>query len=144
MALPLALLALIVMGALVAGGFSAALLEQRLGRNTLYALQAQSAAEAGVAAVMNGWEGYGLELLAPGDSATLPASSLPGLAAYSPTVSRLNAALFLVRVTGVRGDAAGGELARREVGLLVRTADSAAAASPPVEALTHRAWTGAF
>jgi hypothetical protein len=140
MALPLALLALVVIAALVASGFASAHLEQRIGRNTLYSAQAAGAAEAGAAAVVGAWEGYGFGLLAPGDSAVLPAPPLPGRTAYSPTVTRLNRELFLVRVAGVRADAGGGALARREVGLLVRVADSAIPGAPPVWPLRNRAW----
>jgi hypothetical protein len=140
MALPLALLALVVIAAIVAGGFAAALLEQRIGRNMLHAVQAAGAAEGGAVAVVGEWEGLGLGLLAPGDSAVLPPTPLPGGAAYSPTVIRLNGELFLVRVAGVRRDAAGGALARREVGLLVRVADSAVPGVPPVWPLRNRAW----
>jgi hypothetical protein len=140
MALPLALLALVVIAALVAGGFAAALLEQRIGRNLLYAVQAAGAAEAGAAAVVSEWEAHGLGLLAPGDSAALPVASLPARAAYSPTVVRLNGDLFLVRVAGVRSDADGAALALREVGLLVRVADSALPGEPPVRPLRNRPW----
>ena len=48
MALAVAIFALIVIGALVAGAFFAGHLEQRTGRNTLYAAQAADAAEIGV------------------------------------------------------------------------------------------------
>jgi hypothetical protein len=140
MALHLALLALVVIAALVAGGFAAAHLEQRIGRNSLYAVQAAAAAEAGAGAVVGGWDGYDLGLLAPGGSTALPAAPLTGHIAYSPTVTRLNGELFLVRVAGVRTDAGGGVLARREVGLLVRMADSAAPGAPPVRPLRDRAW----
>ena len=140
MALPLALLALVVIAAIVAGGFSVALLEQRIGRNMLYTVQAAGAAEAGVAAVVGGWEGYGLGLLAPGESAVLPVASLPGRTAYSPTVVRLNGELFLVRVAGIRSDADGGALARREAGLVVRVADSAIPGVPPIRPLRNRPW----
>jgi len=140
MALPLALLALVVIAALVAGGFVVALLEQRIGRNTLYAVQATAAANAGAAAVVGRWDDHGLGILAPGDSAVLPEVPLPGRAAYAATVGRLNGQLFLVRVAGTRHDAAGGMLARREVGLIVRVADSVVAGSPPVWPLGNRAW----
>jgi len=140
MALPLALLALVVIAAIVAGGFAGAFLEQRIGRNTLYAVQAAGAAEAGAVLVVGEWEGLGLGLLAPGDSAVLPGKPLPGRAVYSPTVTRLNGELFLVRVAGVLSDAAGGQLARREVGLLVRVADSAVPGAPPVWPVRNRAW----
>jgi hypothetical protein len=140
MALPLALLALVVIAAIVAAGFAAALLEQRIGRNMLHAVQAAGAAESGAVAVVGEWEGLGLGLLAPGDSAVLPTIPLPGGAAYSPTVIRLNGELFLVRVAGVRPAAAGGAPAWREVGLLVRVADSAVPGAPPVWPIRNRAW----
>ncbi len=144
MALPLALLALVVIGALMAGGFAAALLEQRLGRNLLFAVQAEGAAGAGALAVVDQWNDRGLGLLTPGDSAVLPAVRLPGGASHSTTVSRLNGELFLVRAEGVRGDADGQALARREVSLLLRVADSASTGSPPVWPLSSRAWAGGF
>ena len=140
MALPLTLLALVVIGAIVAAGFATALLEQRVGRNTLYAVQAAGAAEAGAVTVVGEWEGLGLGLLAPGDSAVLSTVPLPGRATYSPTVIRLNGELFLVRVAGARSDAGGGALARREVGLLVRVADSVVPGAPLVWPLRNRAW----
>jgi hypothetical protein len=142
MALPLALLALVVIAALLAGGFAAALLEQRMGRNLLYAVQAGGAAQAGALAVVSEWDDHGLSLLAPGDSAVLARAQLPGRAAYAPTVNRLNGELFLVRVEGTRSDADGRALARREVGLLLRTADSAGTGSLPVRPLGNRAWVG--
>lgn len=142
MALPLVLLALVVIAALVAGGFAVAQLEHRIGRNTLYAVQAVGAAEAGAAAVVGGWDDYGLGLLSPGDSAMLPLAPLPGRTAYSPTVTRLNRELFLVRVEGVRTDADGRALARRHAGLLLRVADSSVPGAPPVRPLRNRAWTG--
>ena len=140
MALPLTLLALAVVAALVAIGFGAALLEQRIGRNTLYAAQAAGAAEAGAAAVVGEWDAHGLGLLAPGGTAVLPAVVLPGGTAYTPTVIRVNGELFLVRVTALRRDGGGGVLARREVRLLLRAADSAVPGAPSVRPLLNRAW----
>ena len=52
MALAVAIFALVVVGALVAGAFFAGHLEQRTGRNTVYAAQATDAAEAGLANVV--------------------------------------------------------------------------------------------
>ncbi|CAN5739599.1 hypothetical protein BH24GEM1_BH24GEM1_07220 [soil metagenome] len=140
MALPLALLALVVIAALVAGGFAAALLEQRIGRNVLYAVQAEGAAQAGAVVVIGGWDDHGLGVLAPGASAALTPVQLPGRTVYSATVSRLNGELFLVRVESIRNDAAGEMLARRELGLFVRTADTAVPGSPPVRPLANRSW----
>jgi hypothetical protein len=144
MALPLALFALVMISALVAGAFAGARLEQRIGRNMLYAVQAKAAGEAGAAAVVHEWEGHGLAALVPGQGAVLPAVALARGTTYAPTVTRLNGELFLVQVAGVRSDADGGELARREVGLLVRVADSVLPGQLPVRLLAYRSWTGHF
>jgi hypothetical protein len=140
MALPLALLTLVVIGAVVAAGFTAALLEQRVGRNTLYQVQAAGAADAGAAAVVGEWETHGLGALLPGESATLPMVQLPAGTAYQARVQRLNAELFELRVAGTRTDADGAALARRELGLILRPADSAGPGEPPVTLLANRAW----
>jgi hypothetical protein len=141
MALPLAVLALVLIAALVACGFAGTLLEQRMGRNALYAVQAAGAADAGAALVVGEWDAQGLDLLAAGDSAVLPRVSLPGRTEYAPTVSRLNGELFQIRVEAIRTDASGGLLARREVNLIVRRADSAVSGTPPVRPLPNRAWS---
>ena len=140
MVLPLALLALVVIAAVVACAFASAYLEQRIGRNTLYAVQAAGAAEAGAAAVIGAWEAHGLSLLAPGESTVLPREALPGSSAYMPSIRRLNAQLFLLEVEGIRADADGGPLARRRLGVVLRSVDSVAAGLPPVTPLVHRAW----
>jgi hypothetical protein len=140
MVLPLALLALVVIAALVACAFASAYVEQRIGRNTLYAVQAAGAAEAGAAAVVGSWEAHGLSLLAPGESTLIPTEQLPGSSAYTPSVRRLNDQLFLLEVQGIRMDADAGSLARRRLGLLLRTADSAAPGLPVVGPLAQRAW----
>ena len=58
-ALPLALLALVVIAALVAGGFAGAHARAAHRAQPLYAVQAAGAAEAGAAAVMGGWDDHG-------------------------------------------------------------------------------------
>ena len=141
MALPLALFTLVVIGALVAAAFASAHLEQRIGQNALYAVQAAGAAEVGTAAVVGGWEARGLSLLAPGESRVLSGETLPGRSGYTPTVRRLNGQLFLVQVDGVRTDADMRPLARRRLRLLLRSADSALEGVAPVRPLSSRAWT---
>ena len=142
MALPLTLYALVVVAALVSVGFGAAILEQRIGRNAVYSVQALGAAEVGVAGVLAEWEEHNLGSLASAQTSVLPTATLAGSTSYTPTVTRLNGELFLVRVTAIRSDAHGGMLARREAGLVVRVADSAAPGSPPVRPLISRAWMG--
>jgi hypothetical protein len=139
MALPLALFTLVVLAAVIAGRFALAWLEQRIGRNVLYAVQARGAAEAGIASVIGSWEAHGLGSLPPGASTGLTGGALPGPAAYAPTVTRLSGELFLLRVEGTRLDAGGGLLARRVVSVALRVADGAATGSPVIP-LTDRAW----
>lgn len=141
MALPLALLAMVVLGALVATGLAAALVEHRAGLNTLYAVQAAGASELGAAEVVGGWDGYGLDALAPGDSMDLPPVRLAGGVDYEPTVTRLNAELFKLRVRGITRDAGRGALARRQLSLILRRSESAGPAAPPVGPIRFRAWS---
>jgi hypothetical protein len=140
MVLPLALLALVVIAALVAGAFASAYVEQRVGRNTLYAVQAAGAAEAGAAAVVGAWEALGLSLLAPGESTVLPTEVLPGSSAYTLSVRRLNDRLYLLEVEGIRADADARPLARRRLGVVLRSADSATPGLPVVRPMAQRAW----
>ena len=103
MALALAIFALVVVGALVAGAFLAGHLEQRTGRSTLYAEQAADAAEAGAAETLASWDALDLNALAPGTTAAFPTVPLAGRSAYRPTVSRLNGQIFLVQSLGTQG-----------------------------------------
>jgi hypothetical protein len=122
MALALAIFALVVVGALVATAFVAGHLEQRTGRSTLYAAQAADAAEAGAAQTLAEWDVLGLNSVGVGASVTMPRVTIGGRSAYTPTVSRLNDQLFLIRSLGTRTDANGGTLARRTVGMVARLA----------------------
>jgi hypothetical protein len=122
MALALAIFALVVVGALVAGAFLAGHLEQRTGRSTLYAEQAADAAEAGAAVTIAEWDAATLNALPPASTASFPAVPMPGRSSYRPTVTRLNDQLFLVKSLGARANASGGTLARRTVAVVARLA----------------------
>jgi hypothetical protein len=120
MALAVAIFALVVIGALVAGTFFTGQLEQRTGRNTLYAAEAAQASEAGAPLVLADWDQFNLNNLPVSDSLILSSSSLGTRIAYKPTVVRLNTDLFLIRTLGTRTGASGTVLAQRSVGTLVR------------------------
>lgn len=122
MALALAIFALVVVGALVAGAFLAGHLEQRTGRSTLYAEQAADAAEAGAAVIMAEWDAATLNTLPSRSTVAFPAVALAGRSVYRPTVTRLNDQLFLVKSLGTRANASGGTLARRTVAVVARLA----------------------
>ena len=140
MALAVAIFALVVVGALVAGAFFAGNLEQRTGRNSIYAAEAADAAEAGGATILADWDQFNLNNLAVNDSTTVPlAASLGARVSATPKVIRLNNDLFLVRTLGQRTAADGTVLAQRAVAQVARlsyvtaTAKAAVTVTKPVQ-----------
>jgi hypothetical protein len=122
-ALAVAVFALVVIGALVAGTFFAGRLEQQSGQNTVYAAQASEGAEAGLSDALAG-QMSAATLNAMAEGTVLPLSTLSLGARVSTTrqVTRLTSSLFLVEALGTRADAGGGALAVRKLGTLVRLA----------------------
>jgi hypothetical protein len=139
-ALPVALFALLVIGALVAGAFFAGRLEQQSGQNSFFAAQAAEAAEAGLAETLADPAAASLgSLLMGGPPADLGVLALGnGITVYRQ-VSRLTTTLFLIRATGFRRDPAGTALATRSAGLLVRLV-APPAGSAGLAPLAERAW----
>ncbi|MGI8817601.1 MAG: hypothetical protein ACR2HW_00540 [Gemmatimonadales bacterium] len=138
-ALIIAVFSLAVIGALIGGIFFAARLEQQSGRNVVFAAQAGEAAEAGLSHAVATLDPAELDRLplgaTPLDLGTL---TLPGGASVSRQAHRITRDLFLIRVRGVRQDAAGTTLAMRSVGLLMRL--HLAGGLPAVARLGERAW----
>ncbi len=120
-ALAIAVFALVIIGALVAGTFFAARLEQRTGQNGMYAEQAFEAAEAGMAAVMetNAWDNEIYQSYAVNVPQTLTTVT-SGSMRYTPIVTHLNDYIYLVEARGERLDAGGRVLARRLLGTIGR------------------------
>ena len=115
-ALPIAIFALVIIGALVAGAFFIGFQEQRVGRNTIKSQQAFAAAEAGAEAQVAAWVPGNMNSIAVG-STTAFAGTLTGSNGwYRGGVTRLNGQLFLVRSEGFDSDST----ARHQVGLLLR------------------------
>jgi hypothetical protein len=145
-ALATAMFALAVIGALVAGSFLPARLEQQSGHNVTYASQAREAAEAGLAESVAALEAPVLELLVAGGAALdLGTTRVGEMGTVHTSVARLTSRLFLVRSHGMRHDASGAALATRTLGLFVRlepTAGSIPEVSPPptVIPLAERSW----
>jgi hypothetical protein len=121
-ALAMAVFALVVIGALVAGTFMAGRLEQTGGRNSIHQAQAFEAAEAGLATTIANWDPDWNDL-AIGDSLVLGSTSIGGSVApgvyYQPTIVRTGEQNFLVRSTGTR-TLGSGTLAQRSVGQLTK------------------------
>jgi hypothetical protein len=121
MALAVAIFALVVIGALVAGTFFAGRLEQSSGQATVYATQAAEAGEAGVSDAMSQLTGTSLGALVAGAApTTLNSLSVDTRVSATERVSRLTGSLFLVEAIGTRSNGAGAVLAERKVGTLIR------------------------
>jgi hypothetical protein len=124
-ALVLALFALVVIGALVAGAFFVGRVEQVTGYNTVWASQAGEAAEAGLANALAqdpaNYTGLAVWTPANGVSLALPTVTSGGMA-YTDTIRRLNNSLFEARSVGRRVGAGGLVLAQQTLVQLIRIA----------------------
>jgi hypothetical protein len=123
-ALAVAVFALVVIGALVAGTFYAGRLEQQSGRNTIMAAQAAEAAEAGLGAAVADQTATAL-LDMPidadlGGGIDLGSYPVSAQASASRRINRLTENIFLVRSLGTRNSAGGVQLASRTIGQLIR------------------------
>jgi hypothetical protein len=139
----MAVLALVVIGALVVGTFMVGRLEARAGDGSLYAVQALEAARTGLTDGLANWDSTAASLPLGG---TLPLPSHLPLAAgrsYRLSASRLGGRVYLLRSEGLRLDAGGGVLARRVEGLLVR-ADSAGGGGWVARPIRQRAWVSLY
>jgi hypothetical protein len=128
-ALVLALLAMVVIGALVAGTYFVGRVEQITGRNTVWAAQAGEAAEAGVAsliATLDAAQLGAMPVWTPANpiETTYPVASVPGMPGlvYTRAVRRLNNQLFLFQARGERRAPGGQVLGSQAVLQLIRIA----------------------
>ena len=120
-ALVMAVFAIVVIGALVAGTFYAGRLEQRTGLNSMSGAQSFEAAEAGLADVLDNWDTAIYNAMAPGDTMTLPSVYMGGNTTwYVNRVTRLNDNLFQIISAGAKADAGGNIMAQRVVGTFAR------------------------
>ncbi len=115
-ALVVAIFALVVVGALVAGAFFVGMQEQRLGRNAIMNQQAFQAAETGIEAELAEWNAVVYNAMAPGDVTPfgrwLPDSS----GWYRGRVRRMNDMVFFIEAEGFSRDSA----SRAHLGMLTR------------------------
>jgi len=120
-ALAVAVFALALIAALLAGMFFAAHQELRLGRNALGMERAFAAAEGGVGATLATWSPAKLNALGEWRSSPFAGTLPAGTGEYAGVVTRLNQTLFLVRATGRDG----GGTAQRTVAQLARLVPAA-------------------
>ena len=149
-ALPLALFALIVIGALVSGNFLAGWLEWQAGHNSIYGAQALAAAQAGLDQALSSADPAALEALSPrGAPLDLGPLLLDGSVSVDPQISRLTSGLYLIRAIGTKRNAAGTALAVRSLGLLARLVSMPSESEPGLivprlAPISERAWVPLF
>ena len=120
-ALAVAIFALVVMGALVAGTFFVGRLEQQAGHNTFYVAQAAEAAQAGIERELVEASGATYDAMVAGVAPTqLSTLTLDANLTASRSVRRLTNSLWLIRAVGTRANAGYGGQATRTLAALVR------------------------
>ena len=127
MALPVAIFALVVIGALVAGALFAGTQEQRVAENVRRSNQSFGVADAGAAEVIRGWvpatrnQGPVYPL---GTQAVATTASPAGTGSYNGSIYKLNNNLYLIDMTGKDQISAGAGIpgggARQRVGQIAR------------------------
>jgi hypothetical protein len=127
MALAVAIFALVVAGALIAGAFFAGNQEQRIGENSLRVQQSFGVGEAAINDVVRNWKTgvYNKLKVYPADSFVFsPTTSGGGTGSYAGVIRKLNSELYLVDLTGrdraSAANAAFGGGARQRIGWLMR------------------------
>jgi hypothetical protein len=125
-ALPIALAAIITIGALIAGVFFASTQEYRVGRNTLVAQRALHGAEVGLNQVVSSWTATRTTGTRVGSTVKLPDTLING-ALVQRQYTRISPTVFWVTSTGISGagdlSLQGRALKRLNAILRVRTPD---------------------
>jgi hypothetical protein len=127
-ALAIAIFALVVVGAMVAGAFFAGTQEQRVGVNSRRVQQSFGVAEVGAAERLATWrpDSFNGRGIYPADSVSIALTRAPfGTGSYGGVVYKLYNSMFLIDVNGAdwasrAGRTQGGSGARQRVGLLTR------------------------
>src|SRR5512143_2713358 len=99
-ALVVAIVALVVIGAIIAGTFFVSTLEQRTSFNTVQTTQAFEAAEAGLQDATANWNTGWNSMASGATQGPYTISSFGGGSAYSYQITRLNGQVFLLKSTG--------------------------------------------
>jgi hypothetical protein len=121
MALAIALFAIVVIGALVAGTAFAGQLEMGGGRSAIATTQAAEQAETAITEAFENWDGTWNTMAT--NTTTAPVVATAGFNRRTYTVTRLGGVLALIRGTGERLDVGGSVVSVREIGRLARIVD---------------------
>jgi hypothetical protein len=111
-----AIIGIIVAGALVTALVTVSVMDHREGRNTRSQTQAFGVAENGLNEMVGNWNSGSWNSMPVGDSVTVNGTTAGGSGSYDGVVKKLNNNLFIVSVAG--SDATSG--ARQRVGAFVR------------------------
>ncbi|HEV2670335.1 MAG TPA: pilus assembly PilX N-terminal domain-containing protein [Gemmatimonadales bacterium] len=134
MALGMAIVVLVIVGAMVSGALFVATQDQRSAENHRRVQQAFGVTEEGVAEQVRNFQSTSWKSLAmypiTNSTATISRTNIPGLGSYGGTVYRVTSSQWLLDVVGGDTLSRGGRGARQRVGLLVRSIPSA----PPLDA----------
>jgi hypothetical protein len=119
-ALAVAIFALVVIGALVAGTFFAGRLEQQTGENTFYASQASEAAQAALTQTVQTTSAAALLAIGSDSTGTGSSVSFGGSVGATTTIKGLTSSVWLITAIGQKTDADGNQLAARSLAQLIR------------------------
>ncbi len=126
MALAIAIFALVVIGAIVAGAFFAGNQSQRVGENSRRTAKSFGVAEEAVNELVANWnpQVYNRMKWYPLDSTVVSGTTAGGTGSYAGVVRKFNDNMFLVDVTGEDKNSAAGKVfgggARQRIGMLLR------------------------
>ena len=126
MALAIAIFALVIIGAIVAGAFFAGNQSQRVGENSRRTTKSFGVAEQAVNQLVNAWnpQTYNRMKWYPADSAVVSGTTTSGTGSYSGVVRKLNDNMFLLDVSAEDRNSATGKVfgsgARQRIGMLLR------------------------
>ncbi|MGD2136175.1 MAG: pilus assembly PilX N-terminal domain-containing protein [Gemmatimonadales bacterium] len=115
-ALALAIMALVVIGALVAGAFFVGMQEQQVGRNTIGLQQASAAAEEGAQLTLADWDRDVYNWMPLGSSTSIGGTLAGNAGWYRGNVVRIDSLMYMIESEGFNRDST----TRQRVGLMVR------------------------
>ena len=121
-AMVIAMVAIVVIGALIAGAFFTSTQEYRIGRNSLVAQRAYAAAEAGVTQPIQGWIKAVNLSMKNGDLGPRDSLAIPGGGYAIRRITRLDDYTFWVTSDGYAGGAAGPLASHARVNTIYRLA----------------------
>jgi hypothetical protein len=121
MALPIALAAIVIVGALITGVFFASTQQNRVGRNSLSTQRAAHAAEVGLSTIMTTWTTQRTDSVKMGLSRRMNDTTIDGVS-VKRQFSRVSPTTFWVTATATQGGGSVDGRAAKRLNLIVRLA----------------------